>query len=203
MLGYLALGFAVFGCSIVVARWFVERVCPQLAQAFTTFAAAFSAHGEHRPAAHRPARARDRHRPQPRSWRCARWCREPRGADPMRGSQRGRRRAWRPICSAMRLDHATGEVEGWVQARRRARAASSSSLGLSRAAGAAGGGAAGGPAVGSRCSRPISTGASPDWRRCRGDPPAAEHGMDERMALEILGLPRAPARRRSRPPTAS
>ncbi len=185
-MSYLALGLALFGLLYLVARWFVSASTRQLAQAFTTFAAVFSAMASTGllltgrlglaivtvAATVMAVRA---------------LVQGPRGADPLRGSQA------RPASSvatrylAMSLDHATGEVDGLVQLgvfQRR----ELSSLGLSELRALLEEVQREDPPAVALLEAYLDR-RSPDWRDAAAPARPASTVMDERMALEILGLP--------------
>ena len=175
------------GCSMRRRRWFVGASARQIAQALATFAAVFSALastgllltgrlgfaivtiGRHRDGG-AGADAR------------------PPGAERMAGQQAGPASSVETDLLAMRLDHATGEVDGRVK-RGDLAGRELASLGLTAAAGAAGRGAARGSAVGAAArglSRPALARVAPVGpRRHRR---ARRGTLDERTALDILGL---------------
>ena len=125
-----------------------------------------------------------------------------RGADPMRGAAaRGGASGVETDLLAMRLDHATGEVDGQGQARRHCRPRARS-LGLTSA----------GLLAEARRDDPPSTRLMqayldrrlPDWRAGRRRRRSARRRtLDDRTALDILGLPPDAGRPQSRRPTAS
>lgn len=186
MLAYAALGFAVFGLLYVATRWFVSASARQIAQAVTTFAAVFSAMASTGllltgrlglaivtvAATVMAVRA---------------LLRGPHVGDPMQGSQEGPASTAETDLLIMRLDHATGEVEGRVKLGDRA-GRELRDLGLSQLMAlleeAEREDPASVPLIEAYLDRRV-----PDWREQQTQQPyRPASGMDERMALEILGL---------------
>lgn len=186
MLAYAALGFAVFGLLYVATRWFVSASARQIAQAATTFAAVFSAMASTGllltgrlglaivtvAATVMAVRA---------------LLREPHGGDPMQGIQGGPASTVETDLLIMHLDHATGEVEGRVKLGDRA-GRELRDLGLSQLVAllqeAEREDPASVPLIEAYLDRRV-----PDWREQQTQQPyRPSSGMDERMALEILGL---------------
>jgi hypothetical protein len=188
MLSYLALGLAALGLLYLAARWFVSTPTRQLAQALTTFAAVFSAMASTGllltgrlglaivtvAATVMAVRA---------------LVQGPRGATPLGGGRPG----GGPASSvdtrylAMQLDHATGEVDGLVQ-QGAFRGRELSSLGLSELRALLQEIQLEDPQSVSLIEAYLDRRA-PGWRET-GSPPSSPGGsaMDERTALEILGL---------------
>jgi hypothetical protein len=186
MLSYLALGLAALALLYLVARWFVTASARQLAQAFATFAAVFSAMASTGllltgrlglaivtvaatvMAVHALVQG-------------------PRGADPLAAGQPGPASNVETKYLAMHLDHASGEVDGRVRLGSFS-GRELSSLGLSELR-----------ALFAEVQRedPPSVPLveayldrrAPDWREASAPPPPSGTAMDERIALEILGLP--------------
>lgn len=186
MLAYAALGFAIFGLLYVATRWFVGASARQIAQAVTTFTAVFSAMASTGllltgrlglaivtvAATVMAVRA---------------LLRGPHGGDPMQGSQEGPASTVETDLLIMRLDHATGEVEGRVKLGDRA-GRELRDLGLSQLMAlleeAEREDPASVPLIEAYLDRRV-----PDWREQQTQQPyRPSSGMDERMALEILGL---------------
>lgn len=185
-MSYLALGLALFGLLYLVARWFASASTRQLAQAFTTFAAVFSAMASTGllltgrlglaivtvAATVMAVRA---------------LVQGPRGADPLRGSQAGPASSVATRYLAMSLDHVTGEVDGLVQLgvfQRR----ELSSLGLSELRALLEEVQQEDPPAVALLEAYLDR-RWPDWRDAAAPARPASTAMDERTALEILGLP--------------
>ena len=204
MLVYAALGIALLRVALCRRPRLRRRCRRAIAQALTTFAAVFSAlastglllTGRLGFAIVTIGRHRDGG-----TGHAARTSRAPSGCA---GQRPGPASSVATDLLAMRLDHATGEVEGRVRARRLAGRELSSARPYP-AAGATGRGAARGPAVGAAArglSRPAQARVAPS--RAAGDRSARRALLDERTALDILGLPPDAERRaRSRRPIAS
>lgn len=192
MLGYAALGLAVLALLLLAARWFAAMSAHDVAQAVRAFIAAFSALastgllltgrlglavvtiGATVMAVRSILASR-------------------RGADPLHGQGGGPGSSVETALLSMRLDHATGEVDGRVRTgafagQELSRMALGDLLALLQTA-----------QVEDPSSVPLLEAyldrRTPDWRdhaRARtengGGGTAAPGAMDERTALEILGL---------------
>jgi hypothetical protein len=186
MLAYAALGLATFAALWLLARWFASASPRDLAQAFKTFAAVFSAlastglllTGRVGLAVVTVAATVMAIRALVQGQR---------GADPLDRGQGGPASTVRTKLLAMQLDHATGEVDGEVRIGAFA-GRELSSLGLSDLlallAEAHREDPPSVPLLESYLDR-----RAPDWREeATAEAPAAAAAMDERTALEILGL---------------
>ena len=183
-MAYAAFGLLALVILYLLARAFVAMPARDVAHALKTFAAAFAAlAGTGLLFTGRFGLALVTLGATAMAVR-ALW-RGPLGADPMRGDQGS---SVETDLLAMRLDHATGEVDGRVK-RGRAAGRELSSLGLSSLlallAEAARDDPPSVPLLEAYLDRRF-----PDWRaeEAESQPPAGATGMDERTALEILGL---------------
>ncbi len=187
MLAYAALGFAVFGLVYVATRWFVSASARQIAQALTTFAAVFSAMASTGllltgrlglaiitvAATVMAIRA---------------LVRGPHSGDPLGDAQGGPASTVETDLLIMRLDHATGEVEGRVKLGDRA-GRELRDLGLTQLVAlleeAEREDPASVPLIEAYLDRRV-----PDWRHQHTrEPRRPASEMDQHTALEILGLP--------------
>lgn len=187
MLVYAALGIAVFGLLYAAGRWFVGASARQIAQALATFAAVFSALASTGllltgrlgfaivtiGATVMAVRAMLHDQP---------------GAGRMAGQQPGPASSVATDLLAMRLDHATGEVDGRVK-RGDLAGRDLSSLGLTQLLALL---------AEARREDPPSVPLleayldrrEPEWRQSGpGEPQRPSGTLDERTALDILGLP--------------
>jgi hypothetical protein len=186
-MSYLALGLAVLGLCYLTARWFVSTPARQIAQALTTFAAVFSAMASTGllltgrlglaivtvAATVMAVRA---------------LVHGPRGATPVGGAHQGAGSASSVETRylAMQLDHVTGAVDGRVR-QGAFHGRELSSLGLSELRALLREIQQEDPPSLSLIEAYLDR-RSPDWRATEASPPSAGAAMDERTALEILGL---------------